>query len=476
PGGTMSADAPLTHGQLSTWRSIETFSEDRLMEVNIPALWDVTGLTEAEVVRGLRLLTSRQEALRTTFHTDPAGRPVQRVHDDVPLRLERVELPGPRADAALGVLRDLYARPFPVTGDPGWRVVLISCAGRPVRLAVSMSHLVVDVWAVRALEGQLRQALAGEEFPAPAPRELAALQHGEAWASRRRGAEKYWRRILTDGPAHNLPLPRSGPGTRRVQATLRSPGLAALLARAEREVKVSQQSLLTALTAAAVAAFLDRDRVVLSVMCANRFDPVFKPLISTLNQLVPLPCSVDRDTGLTAFARRVHLNALLSYRHGCYDVDTAARLTAELAAPDGTAFRHDCWFNYVTTPPPAGPAPRAANATGVPDAELEWSLPPRNAGHPFYLRVNGDGATRLEMTLRTDPDLVPPEAIPGLLRAVTAGARRIVHAPETTVGALADSVGHDPLGADLFPAALPPGPPPPPTGAGAARELVQLPR
>ncbi|MBB0244503.1 hypothetical protein FNQ90_10400 [Streptomyces alkaliphilus] len=472
----MSADAPLTYGQLSTWRSIETFGEDRLMEVNVPALWDVTGLGEAEVVRGLRLLTARQEALRTTFHTDTGGRPVQRVHDDVPLRLERVELSQPDADAALGVLRDLYARPFPVTGDPGWHAVLINCAGRPARLAVSMSHLVVDVWAVRALEGQLRRALAGEEFPAPTPRALAALQHGESWASRRRGAEKYWRRVLAEGPSHNLPLPRSGPGARRVQATLRSAGLAALLARAEREMKVSQQSLLTALTAAAVAALLDRDRVVLSVMCANRFDPVFKSLVSTLNQLVPLPCAVDRDAELPAFARRVHLNTLLSYRHGCYDVDNVARLIAEPASPDRTTFRHDCWFNYVTTPAPPDPVPPGVAAGGVPDAELEWSLPPRNAGHPFYLRVNGDGATRLEMTLRTDPELVPPAAIPTLLRTIAAGARRLLHDPGGTVGALADTAGLDPLGADLFPPTVPPGPAPLPTGSEAALESVQLPR
>jgi hypothetical protein len=466
----MPADAPLTYGQLSTWRSIETFTEDRLMEVNVPALWDVTGLTETDVVRGLRRLTARHEALRTTFHSD-GGRPVQRVHDDVPLRLEHAELPRADAASALGVLRELYARPFPVVGDPGWRAVLLSRAGRPVRLAVSMSHLAVDVWAVRALETQLRQAAAGEDFPAPAPRALARLQHGDPWATRRRGAEKYWRRVLTEGPLRNLRPPRTGHGARRVQVTLRSHGLAALLARGAPEFKVSQQSLLTALTAAALAGRLGRDRVTLSVMCANRFDPVWKPLISTMNQLVPLGCAVAPDVPLVAFVRRAHLNALLAYRHGCYDVDAAARLAAEHPGPDGTGFSHDCWFNYVTSPDTPGGGPGPDSGT-VPDAALEWSPPPRNAGHPFYLRVNGDGVRWLEMTLRTDPELIPPEAATAILRTVAAGARRLLHDPESTVGELTGAAARDPLGADLFPSEPPPCPP----AAEADRELVQLPR
>lgn len=489
----MSADAPLTFGQLSTWRSIETFAPDRLMEVNVPALWDVTGLTEAEVHRGLRLLTARHEALRTTFHTGPEGRPVQRVHPDVPLRVERVELPDPDPAAARRVLRELYARPFPVTGDPGWHAVLLCCGGRPLRLAVSMSHLVVDVWSIRVLEAQLRAAAAGADLPAPAPRELALLQHGDAWASRRRGAYRYWRRVLGDGPLHNLPEPRTGPGARRVQATLRSPGLAALLARGAREFRVSQQSLLTALTAAALGARIGRDRVTLSVMCANRFDPLWKPLISTMNQLVPLPCDVGPDRSLLDLVRRTHLNALLAYRHGCHDVDAAAGLVAEHPGPDGTRFRHDCWFNYVAAPdgPAADGAPEPAGAAAtagdavpadgaagtaagpVPDAALEWSAPPRNAGHPFYLRVNGDGTRQVELTLRTDPELLAPGAVPALLRTVAAGARRLLAEPESTLGHLADTAGRDVLAADVFPPEPPPAPGP---AAEADRELVQLPR
>jgi hypothetical protein len=505
----MAVEAPLTFGQLSTWRSIETFAADRLMEVNVPALWDVTGLTESEVRLGLRRLTARHEALRTTFHArrDPSAtaagpasgssEPFQRVHDELPFTLGRVELPHPDPLEAQQVLRELYARPFPVVGDPGRHGVLITVGGRPVWLAVSMSHMVVDVWAIRALESELRLAAREDAgaaaVVAPAPRALAALQHGDAWAARRRGAQKHWRRVLDTGPLHNLPAaggssdPRGGSGgapyERRVQATLRSHGLAVLLAEGARTHKVSPQSLLTALTAAALAGLLGRDAVTLSLMCANRFDPAWLPVISTMNQLVPLPCPVDRDAPLAAFVKRTHLQALLAYRHGCYDVDAAAALAAAAPGPDGAAFTHDCWFNYVTAPEDdggSGPGPRPDTRTGteatpaatVPDATLDWSPPARNAGHPFYLRVNGDGSRWAELTLRVDPARVPQAAVPELLRTIAAGARRLLHAPDATVGALLDGAARDPLPADVFP--LAPATAPPTTAP--APWSVQLPR
>jgi hypothetical protein len=467
----MSVDAPLTFGQLSTWRSIETFAADRLMEVNVPALWDVGGLDAPAIERALHALTRRHESLRTTFHIDAEGRPFQRVHPEVPVRLDRLDLPSVAAEEGAQVLRELYARPFPVVGDPGWHGTLVCSAGSPRYLAVSMSHMVVDVWAIRELEAQLRESATGREAaghrgPGPAPRELAALQHGDAWSGHRRGAEKYWRKLLAGGPLSNLPSPSSStpsmstpPGAgpafradeRRVQATLRSHRLAGLVAEAAAVHRVSPQSVLTALTGAALSGVLSRSRIMLSLMCANRFDPLWQTVISTMNQLVPLVCAVDPDAGLSHFLKRTHLNSLLAYRHGSYDVDAAARLAADTPGPDGSLFVHDCWFNYVTEPASGDDVPSDTVIGGQPDASLTWTPPARNAGHPFYLRVNGDGVNWTELTVRTDPDVLNEQDITRVLRTIVLGALRAATAPDSTVGALLDDAPEQTLGADLFP-------------------------
>lgn len=452
----MPVDAPLTFGQLSTWRSIETFAADRLMEVNVPALWDVEGLDAPAVDRALHTLMLRHESLRTTFHTDADGRPFQRVHPEVPVRVDRLDLPSVTHEDGARVLRELYARPFPVVGDPGWHGTLVCAAGRPRYLAVSMSHMVVDVWAIRALEAQLRESASdpaadGSRGPGPAPRELAALQHGDAWASHRRGAAKHWTKVLAGGPLSNLPALPPRPDERRIQATLRSHRLAGLVAEAAAVHRVSPQSVLTALTGAALSKVLSRSRIMLSLMCANRFDPLWQPVISTMNQLVPLVCVVDPDTSLSAFLKRTHLNSLLAYRHGSYDVDEAARLTADAPGPDGSLFVHDCWFNYVTEPAAPSDAASQSPLVAPPDASLTWAPPARNAGHPFYVRVNGDGANWVELTVRSDPEVLGEEEVATVLRTVVLGALQAATVPDGTLAALLDGVPEEVLGADLFP-------------------------
>jgi Condensation domain len=447
-------DAPLTYGQLSTWRSMETFAADRLMEVNVPASWDLRGMETPAVLRALRRLTERHESLRTTYHLS-GGQPVQRVHEDAEPRVEVVEREAVEAQDVVRATWELHDRPFPVTGDVGWRALLTTSGGRPRFLALSLSHMVVDLWAVQELETEFRALVADpdrDDGPAPAPRDLALLQRGEAFAARRRGAEAYWRRLLTNGPVRNLPAPPPRPAERRIQATLRSHLLRELAEQASKAHGVSPQSLLMAVTAAALARAVGRDRVMLSVMSANRFDPRWQPLISTMNQLVPVVCDVDPQSSLVKHLKRAHLGALLAYRHSSYDVDMADGLAREIPAPDGAAFDHDCWFNYLTgikrdALAPDGPADAA---------DLAWTEPARHAGHPFYVRVNAHETT--EITLRADPDLVPAEEVVRVLRTTALGVLRAATDPETTLGALADSTAPHDLPPALFPREFPPGP------------------
>lgn len=447
----MPIEAPLTFGQLSTWRSIETFAADRLAEVNVSDTCELGGLRTDAVLEALRCLTEEHESLRTTYHVVD-GRPVQRVHRALEPRVEVLDRAehGPLDPAAVGAR--LAAGAFPVTGDPGWRAVLATDGDRALFLALTMSHMVVDVTAIRILQDRLRELAAhpggpraAAVRPGPAPRELALAQQGEGWRSRRQGAEKYWRRVLGAGPIRNLPAPPPRTGERRVHARLSSHRLAELAALAAKAHGVSPQSVYTAMTAAALASIVGRDRVLLSLMCANRFDPAWQQMISTMNQLVPVACDVRPDTTLVQLLKRTHLAALLSYRHGAYDTDLAADLAREAPpGPDGRGFDHDCWFNYVDgiPGPDGGPQP----------AHFSWAEPARHAGHPFYARVNADGTHWAALALRVDPDLIPPPTAVHALRTIVRGIHRATTAPTTTLADLAADA--EPLPEDLFPGEL----------------------
>lgn len=468
----MTQDTSLTFGQLSTWRSIETFAADRLGEVNVPATWDVRGYDTATVLHALDQLVARYESLRTTFHVVD-GLPVQRVHEAGTPRVTQVHGTATGPEHATARTLALAARAFPVLDDVGWHAELGLHDGRPEYLALSLSHMVVDVWAVTELERQFRAAADGaglDAGPAAAARELAALQRDERWAARRRGAEKYWRRLLSEGPVRNLPVPPERAEQRRIQTTLRSPALAVLTAQAAGRHAVSPQSVLMALTATALGQVLGRRGVMLSLMSANRFDPQWQSIVSTQNQLVPLVCDLDPEATLERFLKRTHLSALMAYRHGSYDVDAAAGWIDATPSPGGADFTHDCWFNYVpeaprvdapeAAPPAAGASAQEQAAYGrallaqAPPAQCTWTPPRRQAGHPFYARVNSDGRTWVELSLRVDPDLIGAAEVLTMLRSITLGVLCSVQAPQTSLAALqrqyADPAAVAP--AALFPA------------------------
>src|SRR5262245_26668623 len=131
--------APLTFGQLSTWRSIGTFAADRLAEVNVPGTIDLRGHSAAAVREGLAQLVARHESLRTTYSADLR----QHVHDEVEPPIEHLDLADVDAAAPTRYTTAAMRRPFPVTGDLGWRGTLVSAGGRPVFLALAASHLAV---------------------------------------------------------------------------------------------------------------------------------------------------------------------------------------------------------------------------------------------------------------------------------------------------------------------------------------------
>lgn len=448
----MTTDAPLTFGQLSTWRSLETFPPDRLMEANLAATVDLQGLPLASVTAVMRELVSRHESLRTTYHIVD-GHPVQRVHDQGWPDVECVDTDD--VGDPEQVTEELRREPFSMTDDIGWRGRLVTFGGDPQFLSLSLSHMVVDRWSIQELDTQVRSIIADPgtaDVPRLSPRELAALQRGQSWQGRRRRAEAYWRQVLSAGPLRNLPPAPERTEQRRVVASLRSAHLRSLAAQAAQLHSVSPQSVLVAMTTAALARAATHDRAVLSLMSENRFDRRLRPVIGTLNQLVPVACDLDRDASLATHIKRAHYRALLAYRHACYDVDRMAALADEIAASTGDRFEHDCWFNYVdgADGPPEADGPQ-------PPAELSWPPPQRqNSGAPFYLRVVETDA--MEINVRVDPDIVPVDSAVRMLRAVTLGVHRAVVEPDTPIGALYDGADAAALPTSVFPREYPPPP------------------
>ncbi len=447
----MSVEAPLSHGQLYSWREVETYPPGWTKEANLPATWDLRGHSAARVDAALRALIARHEPLRTTYHLRE-GRPVQRVRTDIepPIaRVDRVITDYGDPDRTTTALVDV---PFPMTEELCWRGELVSTDGEPMFLSLSFSHLILDVWSIIELSAQFSALLADPDHtppPGPSQRELHAAQQTDAGRTKQAGAERYWRKVLADEAIHQLPTLPLETTRDRIQATLSSHRLGGLAAQAANQHGVTAPAVLVALVAAGLAEYTGAERVAISLMSSNRFAPEFQHAVGTLNQLVPVVTTVDPGATLAEHIRRTHWAGVRAYRHSSYDVDRIAALAAEA----GHQGPHDCWFNHLFQgwfnylqfdDQPGDPADETP-------AELAWTPVARKYGQPFDVRVTVRGG-RTSVALRTDPDVVDADGLTAILRAVALGTRRAVTEPDSALKELWSP-------ADLPAALFPPDPP-----------------
>jgi hypothetical protein len=462
---TVFIEAPLSFGQLYSWREIDAYPVDGKQEANLPATWDLRGFSLEQVQLALSRLVQRHEPLRTTYHLLD-GVLAQRIHADPPAPVELVDRVITDAEEPDRSTAELIGVAFAMTDQLCWRAVLVSTQGAPMYLSLSFSHLILDVWSVLELRAQFSELLAGAE-PAgpvgPTPREEAGKQSQDSAAGRRAGAERYWRQLLAAQPADQLPSLASGVRQDRIQATLHSHRLGVLAAEVAKTLGVTPPAVLLAIIAAALAEHLDAERITMSLMSSNRFAVAHRRLVTTRNQLIPALLHLEPGGSLAEHITKAHWAGAKAYRYGSYDLDQVLAIAADSGIDDfNSLFR--CWFNYLQLDAePLEPARRTP-------AELVWEPLARQFGQPIDVRVTVRGG-RTSIALRADPQIMPADALTGVLRTVSQGVALAAWNPASSLSELWGSRGAE-LPAALFPPE--PGQTKISAGAGWLRKAVGL--
>ncbi|QYC42690.1 Linear gramicidin synthase subunit B [Nonomuraea coxensis DSM 45129] len=449
----MPVEARLSNGQLFSWREIERYPRDWLAEANLPSTWDLRGTSMEQVMRALRRVVDRHEALRTTYHV-AGGTPVQRVHETVEppvLHDDRVVTDPSEHERTKA---EQLAIPFAMEDDLNWRARLVSTDGVPLYMTLTFSHLIVDVWSIHHIQDQFKALLADPGATAvtgPAPREVGRRQREESWRPRQESSERYWRGVLEQGLTDALPTLPARVKRDRLELTLHSRALGGYAAEAGRMHGVTAPAVLMAFVAAGLARHLGTDRVTLSLMSSNRFAPEDQHNVGTMNQLIPFVAGVDLRATLAEHVRRLHWASARAYRHSCYDIDRIAAMAAGLGERPG----HDCWvnhlfrawFNYIQVDrapsDPRDPAP----------AELAWTPLAQQYGQAFRVRVEVRGG-RTSVLMLADPEVLPAEAMTDVMRTVAAGTRLAVTDPGRALKDLWGAGATPPP--ELFPSEPPP--------------------
>lgn len=203
--------APLSYGQRYVWAH-HRLNPDGVAYNMCLAMTFSGRVDDAALLSAFEHLAQRHEALRTTYHINDDGDPIQRVHASLAPRTALVDLRDrPDSRAAAAQLADAAAvDPFDLERDSSLRVTVARVADDEVVAIVVVQHIAWDGMTMPALapdvEAFYRHLTEGEPLQAPLDLQVADYAEAEQKAEPAEESREYWTSQFADVPPR-LALP-----------------------------------------------------------------------------------------------------------------------------------------------------------------------------------------------------------------------------------------------------------------------------
>ncbi|MBU9709582.1 amino acid adenylation domain-containing protein [Paenibacillus sp. AK121] len=160
---------------------------------NIPGALTLTGSLDYKALdNAFRQLINRHETLRTSFES-MNGEPVQRVHDEVPFRVELIHAHGADQKETDELVHG-FVQPFDLAHAPLFRAGLIETGPEHHILLLDMHHIISDGTSINVLIQDFIHLYAGDTLPSLRIqyKDYAAWQQEEQQSERYQEQENYW--------------------------------------------------------------------------------------------------------------------------------------------------------------------------------------------------------------------------------------------------------------------------------------------
>ncbi|QFY08862.1 non-ribosomal peptide synthetase condensation domain protein [Nonomuraea phyllanthi] len=306
---------PLTWGQQDIWRAVVAAApqERYLTIVRSFAAPRRRPVTVERAALALERLVARHESLRTRL-TGPRDAPLQQVSAVVRPLYEVV------AEPVEEVCERLAAEPFAYWDEWPLRVAFVVDGGYVRHIVLVLCHLAADGHAAELLVKDFRLLLLRDTLPpsdGATPRELAAWQHSDAGRRVSEAAiawwlEEYARMDPVPPYAHTPEEPRF------LEATLRSPGLAAATRAVAARNRVSSSTVLLAAAMRLAGGLTGQRHCGMRVIVNNRFAAGRRDAVATISQEALVVLDLDAPS-FDALVRQAWGRAMRAYRQAQYD-------------------------------------------------------------------------------------------------------------------------------------------------------------
>ncbi|MCP4657707.1 MAG: SDR family NAD(P)-dependent oxidoreductase, partial [bacterium] len=318
---------PLSFAQERLW--FLTQLEPESSAYNIPQAFRFRGPIEvAAIARSLEEIVRRHEVLRTTYGEGPEGA-VQIIAPPAPLPLAVVDLTAAGGEEeAIRLLWRESGRPFDLARERVIRACLLRLAPREHLLAVTVHHIVFDVWSqivlLRELTENYLASTSGRKPRLPA----LEVQYADfaVWQRERLRDEvlerqiAYWtERLGAQPPAPALSTDRPRPPVEsfaggRLPVAI-EPDLAARLETLSRERAATLFMTMVAIFQALLHRLTGQDDLTLGTPVGGRTRPEVQDLIGTFINNLVLRIDLGGDPPFAELLERVREVALEAFAH-----------------------------------------------------------------------------------------------------------------------------------------------------------------
>ncbi|MFD8380575.1 hypothetical protein ACFV2X_18830 [Streptomyces sp. NPDC059679] len=459
-GGLRAVRAPLTWGQQVIYRALQSraqrahYDYNQRMSLPVPE-----GRSLREVIDAVRELVTAHESLRTVYRDGTAdSAPHQEVQGEGRLTVRVVHGDDPAA-----ALDALAVTDFDLSREWGIRVaVLTGPGGEPRRLALYVSHVAVDGWAmglvVRRLKGLLADGAAvraeaeaamaapahaasaeavraaaaptppAPTPPVPQPADLARTERSEIGQTADRRADAYQRSLLRRAPRTMFPNRPSTPPTPAPVGAAGPQGWAhgefrsGRLEAAAREVagrcRAGEETVYLAAVGTLLARRAGLSHCVLKTIFANRIGAERQAMVTPLASDVLL-CFDVSGPSFDDCVRAAHLAKLRGYARAQYDPARLERLVAEVGRERGEQLDLSVLHNDLgALAPPAADGGRPARGSAAAETSFRWAEPFRLPSVKLYCSVRTTDRGERVIGLAADTRYLPAPDLRGLLYGV----------------------------------------------------------
>lgn len=342
----------LTRGQEGIWRIDRSHGDGPLPSWMLMHLVVEFAASSAVVTGAVALgqILRRHEGLRTTVGEDPAGSPVQIVHDDAHLDVETVETGDEGFEEVKnGLLARLSQHRFDLGSQYPLRAGLVD-GGERQALVLIFHHVATDRWSLRVLHDELVEAITRGQVDRPHPMQpgdIAAKESSPEGRRRNELALRYLEQCYDTAPQCLFVEGEQEGDPDHTSSYMHSPSAYSAARKIASRYGTTEPAVWLAALSIHLSLVSGLDRCRFNMQVSNRTDQAEHAVVARMARSVPVVVDLTGDPTFPEVARRSLRATIGAMRNANFSNRQYEDIVRKAGLRRGISFIDQIFVNYL---------------------------------------------------------------------------------------------------------------------------------